>query len=141
MASNVALTAVAGLDCYIAAKGGSAAITRSMAVDFAPQEVQVNAVAPAATMTDRVRCRFEAGNPRVTKIAAAYLIGFIEPNDIANIAVFLASDESPPVTGPIQWIAGSRFPDAGRPTSADQAINLILRKVHCAAHCAAALIE
>lgn len=71
MASNVALMGVAGPDCYTAAKGGIAAITRSMAVEFAPQNVQVNAIAPAATMTDRVRGRCEAGNPRVTKIAAA----------------------------------------------------------------------
>jgi NAD(P)-dependent dehydrogenase (short-subunit alcohol dehydrogenase family) len=90
---------VAGLDCYTAAKGGIAAITRSMAVEFASQKVRVNAIAPAATMTDRVRGRFEAGNPRVTKIAAAHLIGLIQPEDIANMAVFLASDESRMITG------------------------------------------
>jgi NAD(P)-dependent dehydrogenase (short-subunit alcohol dehydrogenase family) len=58
MASNVALMGVAGLDCYTAAKGGIAAITRSMAVEFAPQKVRVNAIAPAATRTDLVRGRF-----------------------------------------------------------------------------------
>jgi NAD(P)-dependent dehydrogenase (short-subunit alcohol dehydrogenase family) len=52
---------------------------------------EVNAIAPAATMTDRVRERFEAGNSRVTKIATAHLIGLIEPEGIANMAVFLAS--------------------------------------------------
>jgi NAD(P)-dependent dehydrogenase (short-subunit alcohol dehydrogenase family) len=51
MASNVALMGVAGLDCYTAAKGGIAAIARSMAVEFAPQKVRVSAIAPAATMT------------------------------------------------------------------------------------------
>jgi NAD(P)-dependent dehydrogenase (short-subunit alcohol dehydrogenase family) len=35
----------------------------------------------------------------VTKIAAAHLIGLIEPDDIANMAVFLAFDESRMVTG------------------------------------------
>ena len=99
MASNVALMGVAGRDCYTAAKGGIAAITRSMAVEFAPQRVRVNAIAPSATMTDRVRGRLEAGNPRVTKLAAAHLVGLIEPEDIANMAVFLASEESRMVTG------------------------------------------
>jgi NAD(P)-dependent dehydrogenase (short-subunit alcohol dehydrogenase family) len=54
MASNVALMGVAGRDCYTAAKGGIAAITRSMAVEFAPQRVfdwlvvgQVVAINPA----------------------------------------------------------------------------------------------
>ena len=61
MASNVALMGVAGLDCYTAAKGGIAAITRSMAVEFAAQKVRVNAIAPAATMTDRVRARLDSG--------------------------------------------------------------------------------
>jgi NAD(P)-dependent dehydrogenase (short-subunit alcohol dehydrogenase family) len=70
-------------------------------VEFAPTKVRVNAIAPAATMTDRVRTRFEAGNPRVTKIAAAHLIGLIEPEDIANMAVFLATDESRLVTSKV----------------------------------------
>jgi NAD(P)-dependent dehydrogenase (short-subunit alcohol dehydrogenase family) len=99
MSSNVALMGVPGRDCYTAAKGGIAAITRSMAVEFAPQRVRVNAIAPSATMTDRVRGRLEAGNPRVTKLAAAHLVGLIEPEDIANMAVFLASEESRMVTG------------------------------------------
>ena len=101
MASNVALMGVAGRDCYTAAKGGIAAITRSMAVEFAPQKVRVNAIAPSATMTDRVRGRLEAGNPRVTRLAAAHLLGLIEPEDIANMAVFLASDESRMITGQV----------------------------------------
>jgi NAD(P)-dependent dehydrogenase (short-subunit alcohol dehydrogenase family) len=101
MASNVALMGVAGRDCYTAAKGGIAAITRSMAVEFAPQKVRVNAIAPSATMTDRVRGRLEAGNPRVTKLAAAHLLGLIEPEDIANMAVFLASDDARLITGQV----------------------------------------
>lgn len=48
-----------------------------------------------------MRGRFEGGNLRVTKIAASHLIGLIEPDDIANMAMFLASDESRMVTGHI----------------------------------------
>jgi NAD(P)-dependent dehydrogenase (short-subunit alcohol dehydrogenase family) len=98
MSSNVALMGIAGRDCYTAAKGAVAAITRSMAVEFAPQKVRVNAIAPSATMTDRVR-RLVAGNAALTRLADAHLLGLIEPQDIANMALFLASDESRMVTG------------------------------------------
>ncbi|HET7882732.1 MAG TPA: SDR family oxidoreductase [Acetobacteraceae bacterium] len=98
MSSNVALMGIAGRDCYTAAKGAVAAITRSMAVEFAPQKVRVNAIAPSATMTDRVR-RLVAGNAALTRLADAHLLGLIEPQDIADMALFLASDESRMVTG------------------------------------------
>ena len=101
MASNVALMGISGRDCYTAAKGGIAALTRSMAVEFAPQKIRVNAIAPAATMTDRVRSRLEAGVPRIVKMTDAQLLKPIEPEDIANMAVFLASDESRMVTGQV----------------------------------------
>ena len=101
MASNVALMGIGGRACYTAAKGGIAALTRAMAVDHAAQKIRVNAIAPAATMTDRVRGRLEAGVPRITKMAAAQLLGLIEPDDIANMAVFLGSDESRMITGQV----------------------------------------
>ena len=100
MSSNVALMGIAGRDCYTAAKGAVASMTRSMAVEFAPQNVRVNAIAPSATMTERVR-KLVAGNPALDKLANSHLLGLIEPEDIANMAVFLASDESRMVTGQI----------------------------------------
>jgi NAD(P)-dependent dehydrogenase (short-subunit alcohol dehydrogenase family) len=97
MSSNVALMGVPGRDCYTAAKGGVAAITRSMAVEFAPK-VRVNAIAPSATMTDRVK-KLVAGNTALDRLANSHLLGLIEPEDIAAMALFLASDESGKVTG------------------------------------------
>jgi NAD(P)-dependent dehydrogenase (short-subunit alcohol dehydrogenase family) len=99
MSSNVALMGVPGRDCYTAAKGGIAAMTRSMAVEFAPK-VRVNAIAPSATMTDRVK-KLVAGNTALDKLAKSHLLGLIEPEDIASMALFLASDESGKVTGHI----------------------------------------
>lgn len=100
MSSNVALMGVAGRDCYTAAKGGIAAITRSLAVAYAPQRVRVNAIAPSATMTERVK-RLVAGNANLQKLADSHLVGLIEPEDIANCALYLASDESRMVTGQV----------------------------------------
>src|SRR5689334_6772871 len=100
MSSTVALMGVAGRDCYTAAKGGIAAITRSLAVAYAPQKVRVNAIAPSATMTERVK-GLVAGNANLQKLADSHLVGLIEPEDIANCALYLASDESRMITGQV----------------------------------------
>lgn len=100
MSSNVALMGVPGRDCYTAAKGGIAAITRSLAVAYAAHKVRVNAIAPSATMTERVR-RLVAGNAALTRLADSHLLGLIEPEDIAGMALYLAGDESRMVTGQV----------------------------------------
>jgi NAD(P)-dependent dehydrogenase (short-subunit alcohol dehydrogenase family) len=100
MSSNVALMGIPGRDCYTAAKGAVAAMTRSMAVEFAAQRVRVNAIAPSATMTERVR-KLVAGNAALDRLANSHLLGLIEPTDIADMALMLASDESRMVTGQV----------------------------------------
>jgi NAD(P)-dependent dehydrogenase (short-subunit alcohol dehydrogenase family) len=100
MSSNLALMGIAGRDCYTAAKGGIAALTRSLAVEFAAQKVRVNAIAPSATTTDRVR-KLMAGNSAIDRLARSHLLGLIEPEDIANAAIYLAANESRMITGQI----------------------------------------
>jgi len=100
MASNVALMGFPGRDCYTAAKGGIAALTRSLAVEFAPQRVRVNAIAPSVTRTERV-VALMAGNQAVRKIADMHLLGLGEPLDVAYAALYLASDEARITTGTI----------------------------------------
>jgi NAD(P)-dependent dehydrogenase (short-subunit alcohol dehydrogenase family) len=99
MASNLALMGITGRDCYTAAKGGVAALTRSLAVEFAPK-VRVNALAPSVTMTERVK-KLAAGNAAVDQLAKSHLLGLIAPEDIANAALFLASEEARMITGQI----------------------------------------
>jgi NAD(P)-dependent dehydrogenase (short-subunit alcohol dehydrogenase family) len=103
MTSNMAAMGVPGRDCYTAAKGGVAALTRSLAVEFAAQKVRVNAIAPSATMTERLKKLVQA-NPAVNKLNESHLLGTILPEDIANAALYLASNESRSMTGHIMAV-------------------------------------
>lgn len=98
--SVVALMGWPGKDAYTAAKGGISALTRSMAVEFAPHKVRVNAVAPGVTRTPRVVAQL-AALETTQKLTAAHLLGIVEPIDVANAALFLASDASGKTTGQI----------------------------------------
>ena len=100
MSSNVALMALPGRDCYTAAKGGVASMTRSMAVEYAPHKIRVNAIAPSVTLTDRVKRLLQA-NKDVSKLASTHLLGLGQPIHIANMAVYLASDEAEITTGQV----------------------------------------
>ena len=100
MSSNVALMALPGRDCYTAAKGGIAAITRSMAVEYAPHRIRVNAIAPSVTLTERVK-RLLAQSPEIERLGRSHLLGFGQPIHIADMAVYLASDESAITTGQV----------------------------------------
>lgn len=98
MASVVALMGFPGRDCYTAAKGGIASLTRSLAVEFGRQGVRVNAIAPTITLTERVRALVE-GNPAMQGLADQHLLGLGEARDMAEAALYLASDASRIVTG------------------------------------------
>lgn len=106
-ASIVALMGMVNRDAYTAAKGGVAALTRSLAVRYARDKVRVNAVAPAVTRTPRVEAQMaranEGAGPSLSRpmLGDQHLLGYCEPIDIAEAALFLASDESRRMTGHI----------------------------------------
>jgi NAD(P)-dependent dehydrogenase (short-subunit alcohol dehydrogenase family) len=100
MSSIAAVVGLPGRDCYTAAKGGVAAMTRSMAVEYAPDRIRVNAIAPSVTLTKRA-AHLMQNNPAIQKLASRHLLGLGEPADVANLAVYLASDESRIITGQI----------------------------------------
>jgi NAD(P)-dependent dehydrogenase (short-subunit alcohol dehydrogenase family) len=97
-ASIVGEMGIPNRDAYTAAKGGIIALTRSMAVEFAKDGIRVNVVIPGAVMTPRVAAFFQR-EPHLKKQEEAYLLGFADPIDVANAALFLASDESRRTTG------------------------------------------
>jgi len=93
-------------DAYTAAKGGVSALTRSMAVEYGEYGIRVNAVAPAATRTERVQRMIQDDDGIVQRTLNRQFLGWSEPTDIANAALFLASDESRVITGQILAIDG-----------------------------------
>ena len=72
-------------------------LTRSLAVEYAKHGIRVNALAPGATLTERVK-KFVAGDQRTDE---KHLLGMGEPDDVAQTALFLASEESRRITGTI----------------------------------------
>ena len=100
MSSNVALMALPGRDCYTAAKGAIASITRSMAVEYAPNKIRVNAIAPSVILSDRVK-KLLAASPEIEAISKTHLLGLGEPIHVADLAVYLAADESAITTGQV----------------------------------------
>ena len=100
MSSNVALMALPGRDCYTAAKGAIASITRSMAVEYAPNKIRVNAIAPSVILSDRVK-KLLAASPEIEAISKTHLLGLGEPIHVADLAVYLAADESEITTGQV----------------------------------------
>jgi NAD(P)-dependent dehydrogenase (short-subunit alcohol dehydrogenase family) len=97
-ASMVAIMGLAGFDAYTPAKGGIIALTRSMAVEFGSAGIRVNAIAPGMVATERGKKSVAAGRTPGF-LLERQLLGFVEPIEIANTALFLASDESRPITG------------------------------------------
>jgi len=83
---------------YTASKGGVMALTEALAVELTPQGINVNAICPGAIDTDMVKAVKEGG--QLEQILLRIPKGRLgQPEDIANLAVFLASDESDYITG------------------------------------------
>ncbi|MFY2834648.1 SDR family NAD(P)-dependent oxidoreductase [Achromobacter xylosoxidans] len=99
--SVFALSGTRGKDAYTAAKGGVAAITRSMAVEYAPRGIRVNAVAPGVTRTERVQGLLRTQPEIINRTGERQLLGLVEPEHVAQAALYLASDESRSTTGQI----------------------------------------
>ena len=103
MASTAALMGMR-MHVYSAAKGGVISFTKALARQYSRSGVRSNAICPGYVLTDRVTKRFSVAGPsgeasQEEKARQKYPYGVGQPEEIANIALFLASDESRMING------------------------------------------
>jgi NAD(P)-dependent dehydrogenase (short-subunit alcohol dehydrogenase family) len=93
---------------YAMAKGGVIALTQSLAVTYGGQGIRANAIAPGAIDTPMVRAAGSIAGDAAVQAMMAHLplgrVGLAE--DVARVALFLASDDSAYVTGTVQIVDG-----------------------------------
>lgn len=99
-----------GLTVYNASKGAVNLMSKSMAVEFAPDRIRVNAIAPVAGETPLLASFMGEDTPeRRAAFTATVPLGRLStPVDIANAAVFLCSDEAAMITGSVLEVDGGR---------------------------------
>ena len=93
---------------YVASKAGVVGLTRAAALELAPHRIRVNAVAPG--LTDTAQPRYGMTEDELQ--AAGDLIplgGINQPEDLAGLAVFLASDAAAMITGQTIHVNGGQY--------------------------------
>lgn len=100
---------------YAAAKWGIVGLTKTLAMELGEAGVRVNAICPGAVEGERmdrvVAKEAEARAMSEDEVRASYVTGvsmktWVKPQDIANLAVFLASDQAAKISGQIMAVDG-----------------------------------
>jgi NAD(P)-dependent dehydrogenase (short-subunit alcohol dehydrogenase family) len=95
---------------YSASKGGVVSMTRAMALELAPHNIRVNAIAPGTT--DTAQPRYGNTDAELIEMARSSIpLGgkLLTPDQVARTAVFLASDEASAVTGQVLHVNGGSY--------------------------------
>jgi len=112
MSSVLGRFGVPGYSAYAASKHGVIGLTRSLALELAPRGITVNAICPGWVETEMARAGFrrmgseEEGRAKAAKMAPLGRV--LDPEEIAALAVYLASDEARSVTGQAIVIDGGQ---------------------------------
>ena len=104
MTSVVGINGNAGQSNYAASKAGVIGFTKSVAKEFAGKKIRVNAIAPGFITTDMTEVLPERVKDSV--MTSIPMKRFGESEEIANVAVFLASDLSSYITGEVIKVDG-----------------------------------
>lgn len=106
ISSQTGVIALAGHAAYASSKGGLNSLTKSLMAEFAPHNIQVNAICPTVIMTEMGKTIWSLPEKSGPMIAATPLGRFGEPVEIADLALYLASPASDLVNGAIMMIEG-----------------------------------
>jgi NAD(P)-dependent dehydrogenase (short-subunit alcohol dehydrogenase family) len=111
LASQAAILSLPNQSLYTATKGAVAALTRSLAIDWAPHNITVNAIAPTFVWTPMAAPMLEIKEVHDASLRRIPLGRIAQPQDIAGAALFLCSDGAAMITGhllPVDggWTAG-----------------------------------
>jgi meso-butanediol dehydrogenase / (S,S)-butanediol dehydrogenase / diacetyl reductase len=106
ISSAASLLGTPGLDTYTAAKGALNTLTRSIAVEYAPDNVRSNCIVAGMVLTSEGAFTLMEDPIIGGATRAMHLTRLGLPDDIANAALFLASDEAAFVTGAILPVDG-----------------------------------
>ena len=94
---------------YTATKGAVDAVTRVLAKELGPRKIRVNSINPGVIETEGAQAGGFVGSDYVKQAVALTPLGRTgRPDDIAPVAVFVASDESRWVTGDTLVVSGGR---------------------------------
>lgn len=91
---------------YSASKAGIVGMTRTMALELARYDITVNAIAPGFIDTEMTRGVPDEVREKVVRAIPLRRMG--RPEEVANLALFLASDESSYITGQVLFVCGGR---------------------------------
>jgi NAD(P)-dependent dehydrogenase (short-subunit alcohol dehydrogenase family) len=105
-ASIMAIAGVTGADAYTAAKGGVVALTRALAVDWGARGIRVNCICPGTIETPMVGALVTDPAERVRLGEATPMKRIGVSDEIAHVAVFLASDQASYINGVILPVDG-----------------------------------
>jgi len=110
VASTAGLSPRPKLNWYNASKGWMITATKAMAIELAPYNVRVNAIAPVAGVTPLLKSFMGGNTPKKKQSFLSTIpIGrFSTPQDMGNAACFLCSDEASMITGTVLEVDGGR---------------------------------
>lgn len=106
ISSQTGVIALADHVAYASSKGGLNALTKSLMVELAPHNIQVNAICPTVVMTEMGRKIWSPPKKSGPMISSTPLGRFGEPVEIADLALYLSSSASDLVNGAILMADG-----------------------------------